>query len=116
MIFICLILGGSSVSAKNLWAYLTYATFNSPEGPYVETYLSIAGNSVKWIKQDDGKFKATVNVLMTFKNKNDIKAYKKYELNSNEIADTSNLNFQFIDQQRFQIANGTYNFEIQLSD
>ncbi len=116
LILSAFILSGSSVSAKNLWAYLTYATFNSPEGPYVETYLSIAGNSVKWIKQDDGKYKATVNVLMTFKDKNDIKAYKKYELNSNEIADTINLNFQFIDQQRFQVANGTYNFEIQLTD
>jgi len=116
IIFSVLILGGSSVSAKNLWAYLTYATFNSPQGPYVETYLSIAGNSVKWIKQDNGKFKATVNVLMTFKEKGDIKAYKKYELNSNELADTADLNFQFIDQQRFQIDNGTYNFEIHLSD
>jgi len=95
---------------------MTYATFNSPEGPYVETYLSIAGNSVRWVKQSDGKYKATVNVLMTFKDKDQIKAYKKYELNSNEIPDTAHLNFQFIDQQRFQIANGTYKFEIQLSD
>lgn len=116
MILACFLMGGTSASAKNLWAYLTYATFNSPEGPYIETYLSIAGNSVKWIKQSDGKYKATVNVLMTFKDKNDIKAFKKYELKSNEVADTSNLNFQFIDQQRFQLANGTYNFQIQLSD
>ena len=111
-----LILAGSSASAKNLWAYLTYTTFNSPEGPYVETYLSIAGNSVKWIKQADGKYKAVVNVLMTFKDKTGIKAFKKYELNSNEMADTANLNFQFIDQQRFKLANGTYNLEIQVSD
>jgi GWxTD domain-containing protein len=118
LILASLIFGGASASAsaKNLWAYLTYATFNSPEGPYVETYLSIAGNSVKWVKQSNGKFKATVNVLMTFKDKDDIKAFKKYELNSNELPDTSNLNFQFIDQQRFMIANGTYKFEIQLSD
>ncbi|MEI6887770.1 MAG: GWxTD domain-containing protein [Bacteroidales bacterium] len=116
MILACLTLAQFSAPAKNLWAYLTYATFNSPEGPYVETYLSIAGNSVKWIKQADGKFKATVNVLMTFKEKDSIRAFKKYELKSNEVADTSNLNFQFIDQQRFQIGNGSYNFEIQLSD
>ncbi|MCX6280686.1 MAG: GWxTD domain-containing protein [Bacteroidetes bacterium] len=116
MIVTVLFIGGSSASAKNLWAYLTYATFNSPEGPYVETYLSIAGNSVKWIKQADGKYIATVNVLMTFKDKNDIKAFKKYELKSNEVTDTANLNFQFIDQQRFQLANGTYNFQIQLTD
>lgn len=116
MMFAILVICGSSLSAKNLWAYLTYATFNSPEGPYVETYLSVAGNSVKWIKQENGKFKATVNVLMMFKDKKDIKSFKKYELNSNELADTANLNFQFIDQQRFQLANGSYDLEIQLSD
>jgi GWxTD domain-containing protein len=117
MVFIaCLMSMGLPLNARNLWAYLTYATFNSPEGPYVETYLSIAGNSVKWIRQDNGKYKATVNVLMMFKQQNDIKAFKKYELKSNEITDTSNLNFQFIDQQRFQVPVGTYNFEIQLTD
>ena len=99
MILACFILGGPSASAKNLWAYLTYATFNSPEGPYVETYLSIAGNSVKWVKQDNGKYKATVNVLMTFKDNNNIKAYKKYELNSKEVADTAHMNFQFYIQE-----------------
>ncbi len=116
MFLACFILGGPSASARNLWAYLTYATFNSPEGPYVETYLSIAGNSVKWVKQENGKYKATVNVLMTFKDNNNIKAYKKYELNSKDVADTAHMNFQFLDLQRFQLANGTYNFEIQLSD
>jgi len=36
-VFAALIFGTHSLSAKNLWAYLTYATFNSPQGPYVET-------------------------------------------------------------------------------
>lgn len=116
MILSGFLFAGYSLSAKNLWAYLTYVTFNSPEGPYVETYMSVAGNTVKWIKQPNGKYKATVNVLMLFKDSLNIKAYKKYELNSNEIADTNNLNFQFIDQQRFPLANGKYTFEIQLSD
>ena len=107
---------GSGVQARNLWAFLSYSTFNSPDGPYVETYLSVAANSVKFIKKDNGKFQATVNILMTFKQDNDIKAFKKYELNSAEMADTLNTNFQFIDQQRFSIPNGTYNFEIQLAD
>ena len=102
--------------ARNLWAFLTYATFNSPEGPYVETYLSIAGNSVKFVKKDNGKFQATVNILLTFKQNNEIKAFKKYELNSAEIEDTTKTNFNFVDQQRIPIPNGTYDFEIQLAD
>lgn len=104
------------LQAKNLWAFLTYATFNSPEGPYVETYLSVAGNSVKFVKKENGKFQAAVNILMTFKLNTEIKAFKKYELFSPEIEDTTKINFYFVDQQRFSLSNGTYDFEIQLSD
>jgi len=104
------------LEAKNLWAFLTYSTFNSPEGPYVETYLSIAGNSVQFVKNENGKFQATVNILMTFKQDNAIKAFKKYELNSPELSDTNSINIYFIDQQRILVPNGTYDFEIQLTD
>ena len=118
LIFALFVLMTSSFStnAKNLWAFLTYSTFNSPEGPYIETYLSIAGNSVKYIKKDNGKFQATVNVVMTFKQKNDIKAFNKYELKSPEIADTNSININFVDQQRFSVPNGVYDFEIQITD
>ena len=109
-------LPGSGILAGNLWAFLSYATFNSPEGPYVETYLSIAANSVKFVKNDQGRYQATVNILMTFKQENEIRAFKKYELHSAEIDDTLAMDFQFIDQQRFAIPNGTYDFEIQLAD
>jgi len=102
--------------AKNLWAFLTYSTFNSPEGPYIETYLTVAGNSVNYVKKDNGKYQATVNILMTFKQKNDIKAFKKYELNSPEIDDTIKNNYEFLDEQRFLVPNGTYDFDLQISD
>lgn len=102
--------------SRNLWAFLTYASFNSPEGSYIETYLSIDGTSVRFIQKDNGKFQATVNILMTFKQANEIKAFKKYELNSAEIEDTTQTNFHFVDQQRIPIPNGTYDFEIQLAD
>jgi GWxTD domain-containing protein len=111
LIFFC-----HTAGARNLWAFLTYCTFNSPEGPYVETYLTVAGNSVKYMKKENGKFRATVNVLMTFKLNGEIKAFKKYELNSPEVDDTSNVNYEFIDQQRFALENGSYDFILELSD
>ena len=106
----------SEIQAKNLWAFLTFATFNSPDGTYIETYLSVAGNSVVFVKKDNGKFQATVNILMTFKQDKEIKAFKKYEFYSSEIDDTLNNNLYFVDQQRIAIPNGTYDFEIQLAD
>jgi GWxTD domain-containing protein len=102
--------------AKNVWAFMTYSTFNSPEGPYIETYLTVAGNSVKYIKKENGKFQATVNVLMSFKQNNVIKAFNKYELNSPEIDDTTKNTYEFLDEQRFQVPIGTYDFEMQLTD
>jgi GWxTD domain-containing protein len=53
---------------------------------------------------------------MTFKQGTEIKAFRKYELKSNEVQDTLNIDFQFVDQQRILLPNGTYDFEIQLSD
>ncbi len=107
---------GSGLNARNLWAFLTYATFNSPEGPYVETYLSVAANSVKFVKKENGKFQASVNIIMTFTKDGEIKAFKKYDFFSPEIEDTTKLNFNYIDQQRFSVPNGTYDFEIKLAD
>jgi GWxTD domain-containing protein len=116
LLIIFITLGLNPLQAKNLWAFLSYAAFDSPEGPYVDTYLTIAGSTVKFVLQPDGKYQAKVNVLLTFKQGNDIKAFKKYELNSPEIEDTTKTNFHFLDQQRFPLPNGDYDFEIQLSD
>jgi GWxTD domain-containing protein len=104
------------MEARNLWAFMTYTTFNSPDGPYIETYLTVAGNSVKYNRTLSGKFQATVNILITFKQNAEIKAFKKYELNSPEIDDTTQVNYEFLDEQRFLLPNGTYDFELQISD
>ena len=111
-----ILLNISTINATNISAFLSYATFDSPDGPYVETYLSIDANSIIFKSLENGKFQGTVNILMTFSENQQIKAFKKYELKSPEIADTMERNFQFIDQQRFQLANGKYEFALQLSD
>ncbi len=116
MFLVTTLLSGTTTQARNLWAFLTWSTFNSPEGPYIETYLSVAGNSVIYTRKDNGKYQATVNILMTFKQDNAIKAFNKYELTSPEIDDTVNNNIFFVDQQRIAIPNGSYDFEIQLAD
>lgn len=116
LLSLALFLTGFQAGARNLWAYLTYSTFNSPDGPYVETYLTVAGNSVKYVLNENGKYQAAVNIVLLFKQGDQIRAFKKYQLNSPEVTDTTNLNFNFLDQQRFQLENGNYTFEIQLSD
>lgn len=103
--------------ASNVTAYLTYATFTSPaKGPYIETYISVIGNSLKFIKNSNGKFQGAVDISVAFKQNGEIKNAQKYSLSSPETTDTSKGNPNFIDQQRYSIANGTYEMELTISD
>lgn len=112
-----LLLGFSSLYAKHLNAYMSYATFYSPDnGPYIETYLTVEGKSANYILNDNGKFQASIQIIMLFKIGDEVINYDKYELSSPEINDTLNINDNFIDQQRYPLANGNYEFEIQIWD
>ena len=103
-------------NAQKLNALLSYSTFYSPQdGPYVETYLRIADNSIHLEKTKNGKYQGKVQVIMMFKKNDSIINYDKYELLSPE-ADSVNIASSFIDQQRFSLPNGNYYFEIQIWD
>jgi len=108
----------STYAAKSsLRAYLSHASFCSPEnGPFVETYLSILGKSVQFVKSSEGKFQGTIQVTMLFKQHDSIKEFRKYALHTAEIADTSNINFVVFDQQRIALPSGKYKIELLLSD
>lgn len=103
--------------AKDIQAYLSYCTFLSPQdGPYLETYLSVYAKSIVFNKTQNGKFQGVVSITMIFKQDNVVKDFKKYELKSPEVADTSSLDFSFIDQQRMLLPEGDYELEFQLQD
>lgn len=97
-------------------AYLTYAVFETPgQGPYLETYISVIGSSLKMIKKQNLYYQGEVEIAIQFLQNNEIKSAKRYVLNSPETADTLNQP-NFIDQQRFQLPNGDYNMEITIQD
>lgn len=112
-----LLIAFSSLEAKRLNAFLSYATFYSPEdGPYIETYLTVEGKSANYILNENNKYQAAIQVIVLFKIGDEIVNYDKYELSSYEVDDTLNIIDNFIDQQRYSLANGTYEFEIQIWD
>lgn len=117
-LFIALLFSGlNPVQAKKLNAFLSYSTFYSPDlGPYIETYLMADGNSVSFVKNENGKFQASIQVIMLFRKGDEIANYDKYELLSPELDDTLAVNFNFIDQQRYLLENANYEFEIQIWD
>jgi GWxTD domain-containing protein len=106
-----------SSQAKNVRAYLSYTVFNLPDkGPYIETYLSVAGSSVVYQMKEPGKYQGIIEVTFIFRQKDEIKEFDKYQLFSPEVADTNDINFNFLDQQRYFIPEGDYDMEIIISD
>ena len=97
-------------------AYFSNCIFTTPDNkPYVETYLSVVGNSVSFRKNTQGKFQAQVEVGVLFSQGGQIKASKKYTLMSPEVTDTLHRQ-NFIDQQRFALEPGEYDFEQMVTD
>lgn len=105
------------VEAKNVNAFLSYATFAVPNGdPYIETYLAIEGNSVEYAEISPSVFGATLEITIIFRQNDSICNYSKYELKSPTVSDTSVSLSGFIDQQRYSLPNGTYTFELIIKD
>ncbi len=117
LLFVSLIFSVTAQEAKLVQAQLLFSKFYTPtDGPYLETYLSVVGNSVKYNKLENGKFQGKIEIAMIFSKDSIVVNYDKYELLSPEITDTSNVTVNFLDQQRFSLPNGIYEFEIIIKD
>jgi len=112
-LFLCFLLGDSNAQ---ITAYISKCVFNTPDNkPYMETYISVLGNSVSFKKNASGKYQGMVEIGILFSQNGVIKASRKYNLMSPEQQDTLNRP-PFIDQQRFQLDTGTYDFETMIAD
>jgi GWxTD domain-containing protein len=120
-VYLALILFLGSLSycleAKNIRAYMNYTIFKSPtDGPYIETYLAVSGESVVFKQNEKGLYQSVIEVTLVFKQNEKIVDFDKYELFSPEITDTNNIDFNFLDMQRYFIPEGTYDFDITVAD
>jgi GWxTD domain-containing protein len=99
-------------------AYLMYASYNAiQKGPYLETYLLVMGNSVKFKQDEDLKFRGRVGVSVAFIRNGETVYQDQYTIISPEISDTLQKERPaFIDQQRIPLPNGDYQFELKISD
>lgn len=96
--------------------YYRLASFNIPkDGPFIETYMTVAGQSVDY-KKVKGGFQCAVNVSVLISDANNkIVHAKKYNLNGPVFNDTTNIP-AFIDTQRYPLAGGAYTLEIIVND
>jgi GWxTD domain-containing protein len=113
--FICL---ASSLLA-NVTVYFNYAVFSSPTAkPYLETYLTISGNTVKYSPVNGGN-QASVNISWRILKGTDatkeIVKTSSYNLLSPKVSDSLQMP-SFIDNQRFSLPNGQYTLEFTIID
>lgn len=117
VLFVLILAGNMALQAKPLKALLNYTLFNLPDkGPFIETYLSVAGESVIYNQNENGLFQAVIEVTFIFRQDEDIRDFDKYQLFSPEVEDTSMIGFDFLDQQRYFIPQGDYEMEIIIED
>ena len=107
----------TSVRAQ-MQAVFAYSTFyaQTADMPYVETYLSFDAWTMQFNQMDNGTYRATAEVLTVLKQGDSVCYVKKYDLNSPAVASLEELDFSFIDVQRFSVRNGIYDLEITLRD
>src|ERR1043165_4203966 len=81
--------------AQPLHAFMRNCTFLSlkSDTPYVETYLSVPGFELTYVKNDDGKFQGALEVTLLYLKDTSVYTFDKYFLRTPEIADTSNISF-----------------------
>ena len=108
--------GNAQVKAKRLKPYLSTTTYDAPGmTPFVENAIAFECRSAEYKEFEPGKFKATVQIVTTFK-KGEETTFSKIALDSPVVTDTSTLDGAFIGQQRFALDNGEYEMEISISD
>jgi GWxTD domain-containing protein len=102
----------ASEESLNLDVSITYATFKTPDQPYVEIYLHVLGASVEKVLVNDSLFQSKVEVVTIFKQGENIIKFDKYILESPVSTDIVN----FYDIKRYGLANGTYDMEVVVRD
>lgn len=116
-LFIILIFNTNLNSTNKVQASFQYAVFNShTEGPFVETYLTVLGNTSTFILNENKKYQSSIEITYIFKQEGKVINFSKNIILSPEIEDTLDIKPNFIDQQRFSIPNGIYNLELTIKD
>ena len=104
-------------SYAQLQANFSYCTFNSPDNnPYIETYLSVIGNSVIIKRNEKNNYQGGVEVTYLFKQDHQIKKFEKFSLLGTEVQDSLSSRNDFVNQQRISLPNGNYELEIMIND
>lgn len=114
LLFSVLLLLATAINA-NVGVYFNYAIFStSSANPYLETYLTITGKSVRYNPYEKG-YQANVNISWKIFKDTVLVKQSQYNLFSPVANDTLSKP-SFIDNQRFSLPNGKYKLELVIID
>ena len=115
-LFAVLLLCGS-VNAQ-MQALFSYSTFFLPERqqPYVETYLQFDVWTMHFVEVAPGSYRAAAEVTIVLSQQDSVCYAKKYDLSSPTVPSLDQLDFSFLDVQRFSVRNGIYDMTVSLRD
>ena len=118
LILMAVLMGLALPARAQLQAMFGYSTFYLPEQgtAYVETYLSFDAWTVSFVQQPSGVYRATVEVTLVVRQQDSVCYVKKYDLNSPTVSEDDELDFNFIDVQRFSLKNGVYDLQLSVRD
>ncbi len=102
----------TSLKLSALDASLSYAVFQSPNQPYVEVYLHVAGKTVTFSPVSDSTAQAGIEVLVLFKQGEQIVKADKYILNS----PVTKKWVDFVDLKRYALPPGEYELVANIKD
>ncbi len=116
LVFHLIIVFTTSLKAASLTGYFSFCTFDIPENkPFLETYLTVTGGSVKFIPVNDSMRQGQIEVIMLIRSGDKVVHFDKYNLNSPVVSALSPIP-DFIDQQRMNLDTGNYQLELTIRD
>ncbi|MCD6366680.1 MAG: GWxTD domain-containing protein [Bacteroidales bacterium] len=96
--------------------YFYFSKYYAPDmGAYLEFYFTTLGRSVKYMPIADNKWQASVDFLLLFKQNGEIKQFRKYNLLSPVVADSTQKP-NFMDVQRVFLDTGSYETILTIKD
>lgn len=116
-ILVVLFLLSTSILSFAFSPVVNYATFSTPDQKsYIETYLLIPSTDVTFVPVDNGKYQATIEVTILFKQEEKIVQFDKYLLHSPLVEDLQKVDFNLTDLKRNALEDGTYTLDILFRD
>ena len=99
-------------ASQALDASISYSNFKSSDNQYIEIFFNIVGETVGFLPLDSGYNQANIEIVILFKQGEEIVKFDKFKLNSPKVYRPRN----FIDIKRYALESGEYDLEVSLKD